>query len=277
MKIHFRKMHGLGNDFVVIDATHKPHYLTPEKIRLMADRHRGIGFDQLLLIEPSEFPEADFFYRIFNADGSESEQCGNGIRCVARFIHEKKLSDKKILFVATKKNLHELILLDDGLVRANMQIPEFKPEKIPFVSTECKEMYTINSPEGIINFMPLSVGNPHAVIEVSDINTVDVEKIGEFISFHPSFPEKTNVEFMQILSPSAIKLRVYERGTGETQACGSGACAAVVAGRMLKKLDEHIHVQLPGGELRISWQGEDTPVWMIGPAASVFEGVIELE
>lgn len=276
MRINFTKMHGLGNDFVVIDATKNKVFLSPEKIRILSDRHFGIGCDQILLVEPPVQDTADFKYRIFNADGSEVSQCGNGARCFARFVHDKQLSDKSEIIVDTNAGQLLLCLNDNGLVTVNMGVPRHKPEEIPLQTQKESQFYAINA-EGIEYVMSaVSMGNPHAVIKVDDVNSFPVEKIGAKLESHPFFPERANIGFMQILDRRHIRLRVYERGAAETLACGSGACAAVVVGIENGLLDHLVHVTLPGGELSIRWDGRDEPVLMTGPAVSVFEGQIEI-
>ena len=276
MKIQFTKMQALGNDFVVIDLVNQSVKLTAKSVSFMGDRHLGIGFDQLLLIEKTDDPEADFQYRIFNADGSESYQCGNGARCIAKFIAEKQMTDKTHIKVKTKLNLHNLILRPDKLVTVNMQVPELIPEKIPFIAEKISPSYAISTEFGDFNAQVLSMGNPHCVLTVSDVANIDVDKIGRCLSLHSRFPEHANVSFMQIVSKDEVHLRVYERGTGETSACGSGACASMVAGRLQGALSDKVLVKMPGGQLSIEWQGDDHPVWMTGPAFKVFEGEIEL-
>ncbi|MCF6202474.1 MAG: diaminopimelate epimerase [Methylococcaceae bacterium] len=273
----FTKMHGLGNDFVVIDAINQSISLSPEQIRLMADRHFGIGFDQLLLVEKPVSDNADFNYRIFNADASEVAQCGNGIRCFGRFVHDKKLSDKNIIRVDT--NVGQLILNfdEDEQITVNMGIPLHTPAEIPIKTDQEALFYTlfVNNTEKTLG--AVSMGNPHAVLQVDNINSAPVAKLGKLLENHPFFPERANIGFMQIMNRQSIKLRVYERGAAETLACGSGACAAVVIGieqGLLNK--EDINVELPGGQLLINWSGRGQPVFMKGPAVSVFEGQINL-
>ncbi len=275
--ITFTKMHGLGNDFVVIDAINQSISLSPEQIRLMADRHFGIGFDQLLLVEKPVSDNADFNYRIFNADASEVAQCGNGIRCFGRFVHDKKLSDKNIIRVDT--NVGQLILNfdEDEQITVNMGIPLHTPAEIPIKTDQEALFYTlfVNNTEKTLG--AVSMGNPHAVLQVDNINSAPVAKLGKLLENHPFFPERANIGFMQIMNRQSIKLRVYERGAAETLACGSGACAAVVIGieqGLLNK--EDINVELPGGQLLINWSGRGQPVFMKGPAVSVFEGQINL-
>jgi len=272
MKFHFTKMHGLGNDFVVIDAVNHAVTLSADVVRQIADRRRGIGCDQVLLVEKSRNPAVDFHYRIFNADGYEVGQCGNGARCLAQFIHEQGLSDKTTLVVSTQTAIVALERLPDGQIKVNMGEPRFAPADIPLQVVHQQELYAIELAGQVIPFGACSLGNPHAVIIVNDVVKSDVTRVGELFNHESLFPEGVNVGFMQILSPSEIHLRVFERGVGETYACGSGACAAVVIGRLQEQLAAMVRVRLPGGELQIEWQGPDHPVYMIGPAATVFAG-----
>lgn len=276
MQIHFTKMHGLGNDFVVIDAINQSIELSPEQIRFIADRHFGVGCDQLLLVEPAVSNNADFKYRIFNADGSEVAQCGNGARCFARFVHDKQLTEKAEIVVDTDAG--QLVLRIDGygLVTVNMGIPRHEPTQIPLALPERALLYRVSLPENDIEFAAVSMGNPHAVIRVDDVAVAPVAKVGKQLERHELFPQRANIGFMQIINRQHIKLRVYERGAAETLACGSGACAAVVAGIEQNLLDQQVKVELPGGELNISWQGQGCPVLMTGPAVSIFEGIIQL-
>jgi len=275
--IKFTKMHGLGNDFVVIDAINQNISLTSSQIKFIADRNFGIGCDQLLLVEKPVSNNADFKYRIFNADGSEVAQCGNGARCFARFIRDKKLLTKDKITVDTDSGQLILTLDKDGLITVNMGIPRHLPKEIPLDTEQQALTYTLLVNHTEIVFGAVSMGNPHAVITVKDINTEPVAKIGEALESHTFFPERANIGFMQIINRQHIKLRVYERGAAETLACGSGACAAVVIGIEQQQLDqENITVELPGGQLEINWAGPGHPVFMKGPATSVFEGQIEL-
>ena len=276
MHILFTKMHGLGNDFVVIDAINQPISLDRDQIRLLADRHFGIGCDQLLLVEPPQDESVLFTYRIFNADGGEVEQCGNGARCFARFVHEKGLTQERQIPVLTQAGKLILTLEDDGQVTVNMGTPEFSPARIPFEAPNQANRYELELAQQAVEVGVIALGNPHAVTMVSDINTAPVLTLGPEIETHPRFPQQVNAGFMQVVDQNMIKLRVYERGVGETLACGSGACAAVVVGRQWQLLSENVHVQLPGGTLSISWTGEGQPVMMTGPAQTVFEGSIEL-
>ncbi|MBI1424128.1 MAG: diaminopimelate epimerase [Gammaproteobacteria bacterium] len=276
MTLHFSKMHGLGNDFVVIDAISQPVALTADQIRQLADRHFGIGFDQLLLVETAQQSGADFRYRIFNADGGEVEQCGNGARCFARFVRAKGLTDKDRIAVETMKGILILSIQADQQVTVNMGIPDFIPAHIPFEVPARAAHYDLDVDNQTLRIGAVSMGNPHAVTQVDDIQHAPVTSLGPLIERHPAFPRRVNAGFMQIESPTAIAVRVYERGAGETLACGSGACAAMVVGRHWGLLEETVHVHLTGGTLIISWQGEGQPVMMTGPAEFVFEGSIEL-
>ena len=268
-------MHGLGNDFVVIDAINQAVELSSQQIQFLADRRRGIGCDQLLLVEKPTQAGVDFQYRIFNADGSEVAQCGNGARCFAQFVHDKKLSDKASIAVETASGIIYPTLKENGNVTVDMGVPQFSPDKIPFVSENKAIRYTLeldktpNVEMGVV-----SMGNPHAVMLVDDIETADVETLGVMIETHPHFPERVNVGFMQVVSSTQINLRVYERGAGETQACGTGACAAVVIGIQQGLLDKEVKVSLPGGDLDIVWAGDQDSVWMTGPATQVYDGEI---
>ena len=276
MNIRFSKMHGLGNDFMVVDTVNQAVKFTPDQIQRLANRHRGVGFDQLLIIAPPKDSTHDFFYQIFNADGSEAYQCGNGARCIAKYIHDHKLSDKKEFMVATKKNKHKLILENANTVTVDMGTPVLEPQEIPFKAEAKKNIYTLTITYGDYNVSVISMGNPHCIFEVDNANTIDLETIGKTLSEHPQFPHRTNVEFMQVVSMNHIRLRIYERGVGETEACGSGACAAVVAGILQNKLASKVTVTMPGGDLTVEWNGNNEPVWMTGPAAEVFEGEISL-
>jgi len=269
-------MHGLGNDFIVIDAINQSVSLTAEQVRLLADRHFGIGCDQLLLVEKASSSEADFRYRIYNADGGEVGQCGNGARCFMRFVHEQGLSDKTELQVDTAGGPLQLIREKDGQVSVNMGIPRLQPGEIPFDAPAFATHYALQLADTELQIAAISMGNPHAVLLVDDINSAPLAELGPAIEKHPRFPERVNAGFMQIVDRQIIRVRVYERGAGETLACGSGACAAVVAGRLWGQLDERVKVFLNGGELMVSWQGEGEPVMMTGPATTVYQGHIAL-
>ena len=274
--IHFTKMHGLGNDFVVIDAINQSINLSTEQICRLADRHFGVGFDQLLLVEKPVSDNADFKYRIFNADGSEVAQCGNGARCFARFVQNKKLSDKDEICVDTNAGQLLLCLTEDGLVTVNMGLPRLQPAEIPMAIEQEAEVYNVRINGQDYAFGAVSMGNPHAVLRVDNVATAPVPELGKILESHPLFPERANIGLMQIINRHNIKLRVYERGAAETLACGSGACAAVVIGITQGLLDSSVEVELPGGNLTINWLGQSASVWMTGSATTVFEGVIVL-
>ncbi|MGF1759015.1 diaminopimelate epimerase [Photobacterium sagamiensis] len=276
MQINFSKMHGLGNDFMVVDCVTQNVFFSPDAIRRLADRHRGIGFDQLLVVEPPYDPETDFHYRIFNADGSEVEQCGNGARCFARFVWMKGLTNKYHVAVSTKAGKMLLKLENDNQVTVNMGVPVFEPGKIPFRAKQFEKTYILRVGDSTLFCGAVSMGNPHCVTVVDDVDTAAVETLGPLVESHERFPERVNAGFMQVISANEVKLRVYERGAGETQACGSGACAAVAIGRVQGLLDENVKVCLPGGDLHIRWAGEGQPLYMTGPVAHVFDGQIVL-
>ncbi|EMV0268545.1 diaminopimelate epimerase [Vibrio parahaemolyticus] len=272
MHFHFSKMHGLGNDFMVVDCITQNVFFSQDLIRRLADRHTGVGFDQLLVVEAPYDPETDFHYRIFNADGSEVEQCGNGARCFARFVRLKGLTNKYSISVSTKKGKMILDVEDDGEVTVNMGVPEFEPNKIPFKAKQKEKTYIMRAGDKTLFCGAVSMGNPHVVTVVDDVDTADVDTLGPLLESHERFPERVNAGFMQVVSRDHIRLRVYERGAGETQACGSGACGAVAVGILQGLLDESVKVSLPGGELYISWQGPGKPLFMTGPATHVFDG-----
>ena len=277
MKLKFSKMHGLGNDFVVLDGVRQQVSLSTEQIRALGDRHMGVGFDQMLLVEPAQTAGADFRYRIFNADGSEVEQCGNGARCFVRFVHDQGLTDKSAIVVETKRGIIHPCLEADGLVTVDMGQPRFVPDEIPFVSDTDAPEQPLVLPDGTsLVIGAVSMGNPHAVTVVSDTETAPVAVQGPQIENHARFPQRVNAGFMQVLDRHNIRLRVYERGAGETLACGTGACAAVVSGIRRGLLDSPVRVQTRGGDLNIAWAGVGQPVIMTGPAVTVFTGEIEL-
>ena len=276
MKLKFSKMHGLGNDFVVLDGITQKLDLSTKQLRLLADRHFGIGCDQILLIENPTRSDADFRYRIFNSDGGEVEQCGNGARCFVRYVHDHGLSDKTEIRVETVSCIIVPRLEADGSVTVNMGVPRFEPKDIPFLTDHRAPVYLLSLADKIIEISALSMGNPHAVQVVDNVDTAPVASDGPQIEHHASFPQRVNAGFMQVLDRGHIKLRVYERGVGETLACGTGACAAVVAGIQRGLLDAAVRVTTHGGDLLIRWVGEAKPVLMTGPAVEVFEGVIEL-
>ena len=276
MLVNFSKMHGLGNDFLMLDNVTQNVYLPNDQIRRLADRNFGIGFDQLLVVEPPYDPDLDFHYRIFNADGSEVSQCGNGARCFARFVRMKGLINRNKIRVSTQSGKMTLFIEKDGNVTVTMPVPQFEPAKIPFTAQKAEGTYILRSDNETVLCGAVSMGNPHCVITVDDIAKASVTKLGAEISRHERFTQGANVGFMQVISPDVIKLRVYERGAAETLACGSGACAAVVVGQMQKKLAKQVTVELPGGKLRIYWKGPGNPVKMTGPAVHVFDGQLQL-
>lgn len=269
-------MHGLGNDFMVIDNVTDNIFVTTDQIKKLADRNFGIGFDQLLLVEPPYDPDLDFHYRIFNADGGEVSQCGNGARCFARFVKMKGLVNKQKIRVSTKSGKLTLFIERDGNVTVNMGPARFEPQQIPFNANKTEATYILRAAEQTFLCGVVSLGNPHCVITVDDVDNVDINTLGPELEHHERFPERANIGFMQVLSADRIKLRVWERGVGETQACGTGACAAVVIGQMQNKLGEKVTVQLPGGELIIRYKGMGDNVKMTGPATHVYDGKINL-
>ena len=272
MHFHFSKMHGLGNDFMVVDCITQNIFFSPDLIRRLANRHTGVGFDQLLVVEAPYDPETDFHYRIFNADGSEVEQCGNGARCFARFVRMKGLTNKFTVNVSTKKGKMTLAIEEDDQVTANMGEPVFEPSKIPFKAKQTEKTYILRTDEDTLFCGAVSMGNPHVVTVVDDLDTTDVDRLGPLLESHERFPERVNAGFMQVISRDEVRLRVYERGAGETQACGSGACGAVAVGIVQGLLDSSVTVHLPGGALYIEWQGPGHPLYMTGPATHVFDG-----
>jgi diaminopimelate epimerase len=272
MGLQFSKMQGLGNDFMVVDAIHQSVDLTPDQVKKWADRHFGVGFDQLLAVESPSSPEVDFKYRIFNADGSEVQQCGNGARCFAKFVYDKGLTDKKEISVETASGVIVLYIEDSGWVRVNMGPPNFAPSALPFKVPEEQERYRVEVEGASFEIGAVSMGNPHAVLRVADVSDAPVEKVGAALESHELFPERVNVGFAELVDRKHIKLRVYERGAAETLACGTGACAAMVVFRRWNEVDDEVIVSLPGGELKVQWSGNASdPVWMSGPAVRVFD------
>lgn len=276
MQIPFTKMHGLGNDFIVLDAINHPDLLAldSEQQRLLADRHFGIGCDQILWVLPSDKPDVDFRYRIVNADGQEVQQCGNGARCFARFVKERGLTDKEVLSVETLGGIIHPRLESDGLVTVDMGKPRFAPNDLPFIADEIADRYELDVTGQSYQIGTVSMGNPHAVIQVDDLETFDVTGVGALVESHARFPERVNAGFMQVISTTHIRLQVYERGVGLTLACGTGACAAAVIGQRWGVLEQRSTVSLAGGDLQICWDGDN--VLMTGPATNVFEGTIQL-
>lgn len=276
MLVRFTKMHGLGNDFVVLDLVTQRIKLNANIVRKLGDRNFGVGFDQLLIVEPPTTPDVDFRYRIYNSDGSEVENCGNGARCFAKFVRDKRLTGKDEIAVETANGRAVLKIREDRQVEVDMGAPRLNPADVPFEADTAAAIYPIEVDGETYEISAVSMGNPHGVLVVDDVDTAPVEVLGPQLEPHARFPQKANIGFMQIVSRSEIRLRVYERGAGETKACGTGACAAVVAGIQRGLLDSTVKAQLTGGELEISWTGGDAPVIMTGPATTVFEGQIFL-
>jgi diaminopimelate epimerase len=276
MLLRFTKMHGCGNDFVVLDLITQRLALRDRHVRKLADRRFGIGCDQVLVVEPPGRPDVDFRYRIFNADGGEVEQCGNGARCFARYVRDKRLTGKDRIRVETKAGVIELQITRNKQVEVDMGVPILEPERIPFDAPTRALTYPLDVDGDAHEIGAVSMGNPHAVLLVDDVDRAPVATLGPRIENHPRFPKRVNAGFMQVVNRGEIKLRVFERGAGETLACGTGACAAVVSGRLRGLLDQHVQVLLPGGILTIDWPGEGRPVIMTGPATTVFEGQIQL-
>ena len=265
-------MHGLGNDFLVIDNVTQNVYLPNDQIKRLADRNFGVGFDQMLVVEPPYDPDLDFHYRIFNADGSEVSQCGNGARCFAKFVRMKGLTNRNKIKVSTQSGKMTLFVERDGNITVTMPTPQFEPNKIPFTANKVEGTYILRSEDETVLCGAVSLGNPHCVITVDDVEKAPVASLGAELSVHERFPKGANIGFMEVVSADTIKLRVYERGAQETLACGSGACAAAVIGQMQKKLAKQVYVKLPGGKLKIYWKGPGHPVKMTGPATHVFDG-----
>ena len=276
MQLKFTKMHGLGNDFVMVDFVSQRGYLSPEQVRRIADRRFGIGCDQVLVVEPPDQPDVDFRYRIFNADGGEVEQCGNGARCFARFVREQRLTSQRIIRVQTLGGLITLRVTDDDQVEVDMGAPRFTPDEIPFIADVLASTYVLPVDQHQVEISAISMGNPHAVLLVDNVDTAPVAEWGPFIENHERFPKRVNVGFMQVVDRQSVRLRVFERGAGETLACGTGACAAAVAGIQRGLLDSPVTVSLPGGQLAIRWAGEHQPVVMTGPAVTVYRGQVKI-
>ena len=275
MLIHFSKMHGLGNDFMVIDNVTQNIFLSTDQVAQLADRNRGVGFDQLLMVEPPYDPDVDFHYRIFNADGSEVQQCGNGARCFGRFVRHKGLSNKDRFKVSTKKGVLDIALGLDDQVQVDMGMPVFEPQQVPFKANKTEVTYILRAAEQTFLCGVVSMGNPHCVLLIDDVETAPVESVGALLAQHSRFPEGANIGFLQIVDREHAKLRVFERGVGETQACGSGACAAAVWAILQDKLATTATIELPGGSLQVAWQ-QGQPVTMTGSATHVFDGQIIL-
>jgi len=276
MLLDFSKMHGLGNDFIVIDAVTRPVALSADQIRFLSDRRLGVGCDQVLVVEPARDRSMDFFYRIYNADGSEVEQCGNGARCFVRFVHERGLTSKKEISVGTASGIIRPRIEADGLISVDMGVPRFRPADVPFIADAEAISYSLDFNGKKFDVGVVSMGNPHAVLRVDDVASAPVAELGPLIERHDRFPKKVNAGFMEVVDRRHVRLRVYERGVGETLACGSGACAAMVVGCRQGLLDDRVSIELPGGSLLVQWAGGGAAVWMTGPATHVFEGKIEI-
>lgn len=277
MRLDFVKMHGLGNDFIVFDAPRNGVLPDAQALRRLADRHTGIGFDQALVISPPHSPDSAIYYRIFNSDGSEIEQCGNGARCLAALVNRRAGKGPGEVRMDSPAGRIEARVRPDGLVSVRMGIPDFNPRALPFEAQAEADTYSLHAAGQELRIGAVSMGNPHAVLRVDSVDAAPVDSVGPAVENHPRFPRRTNVEFMQILSPGHIRLRVYERGAGETRACGTGACGAAVMGRRWGLLQEEVAVDLPGGRLLVNWAGAGSPVWLTGPTATVFEGRVEIE
>jgi diaminopimelate epimerase len=276
MRLAFTKMHGLGNDFIVFDAEHPESVPGAEALRRLADRRTGIGFDQALVLSPPRRPDTDVYYRIFNADGSEVEQCGNGARCIARLVATRAARQERPLTMDSPGGLVEARLRRDGLVSVAMGVPDFDPRSLPFEAEREMASYRIELPTGPVEFGAVSIGNPHAVIRVRSVRDAPVDSVGPAMENHARFPRRVNVGFLEIVAPDHVRLRVFERGVGETQACGTGACAAVAVGRRHGPLAEEVRVDLPGGRLIVQWPGPGESIWLTGPAETAFEGTVDV-
>ncbi|WP_434140297.1 diaminopimelate epimerase [Pseudomonas luteola] len=276
MLLRFTKMHGLGNDFMVLDLISQHAHIQPKHARQWGDRHTGVGFDQLLIVETPSNPDVDFRYRIFNSDGSEVEQCGNGARCFARFVFDKRLTVKKVIKVETKGGIIELRLRNDNQVMVDMGAPRLEPRQIPFEADAEAISYPVQVEGRTVELAAVSMGNPHGVLRVDNVDTAPVHELGPKLEHHPRFPNRANIGFLQVIDEHRARLRVWERGAGETQACGTGACAAVVAGIRQGWLNSPVQIELPGGLLDIEWAGPGKPVLMTGPAVRVYEGQVRL-
>ncbi|MCD4864357.1 diaminopimelate epimerase [Pseudomonas sp. PLB05] len=276
MQLRFTKMHGLGNDFMVLDLISQHAHIQPKHVRLWGDRNTGVGFDQLLIVETPTTPDVDFRYRIFNADGSEVEQCGNGARCFARFVFDKRLTVKKQIRVETKSGIIELHLKGDGQVRVDMGAPRLQAAEIPFIAEAETLSHAVQVDGETVELAVVSMGNPHGVLRVADVDQAPVLTLGPKLECHPRFPQKANIGFLQIIDTQRARLRVWERGVGETRACGTGACAAAVAGIRQGWLKSPVSIELPGGLLNIEWDGVGQPVLMTGPATRVYEGQVRV-
>jgi diaminopimelate epimerase len=276
MRLAFTKMHGLGNDFIFFDAAAPQAIPSPAALRALADRRTGIGFDQALVLSPPHRSGTDVYYRIFNADGSEVEQCGNGARCIARLVASRAGESGRALVLDSPGGLVNARLRGDGLVSVAMGVPDFDPRSLPMIADAAADSYHMDLPSGPVEFAAVSVGNPHAVIRVRSVDDAPVDTVGRAMENHARFPRRVNVGFLEMVAPDHVRLRVFERGVGETRACGTGACAAVAVGRRHGPLAEEVKVDLPGGRLIVQWAGLGEPVWLTGPAETAFEGHVDI-
>jgi diaminopimelate epimerase len=276
MRLAFTKMHGLGNDFIVFDAATPQAMPSPDTLRALAHRRTGIGFDQALVLAPPRRSGTDVYYRIFNADGSEVEQCGNGARCIARLVASRAGELDRTLVLDSPGGLVNARLRGDGLVSVEMGVPDFDPRSLPMIADAEADTYHVDLRSGPVEFAALSIGNPHAVIRVRSLRDAPVDTVGPAMENHARFPRRVNVGFLEIVAPDHVRLRVHERGVGETQACGTGACAAVAVGRRHGPLAEEVKVDLPGGRLIVQWAGPGAPIWLTGPAETAFEGQVDI-
>ena len=274
--LRFTKMHGLGNDFVVVDLVSQHFHIDARVIKRLADRRFGVGCDQVLLVEPPRDPDMDFRYRIFNGDGQEVEQCGNGARCIARLVASRSRRTDRSLRMDSPGGIVLARLRQDGLVSVAMGVPDFRPESLPLLAPGPAELYEIETPAGPVELAAVSLGNPHAVIRVRSVDDAAVDTVGPAIENHARFPHRVNVGFVEVLGPERIRLRVFERGVGETRACGTGACAAVAVGRRQDVLGEQVSVDMPGGRVTVQWAGPGEQIWLTGPAETAFEGQVEI-
>ncbi len=276
MRFNFVKMHGLGNDFVIFEADAGQPVPDSETLSMLANRRTGVGFDQALILEPPRQDGSDIYYRVINADGDEVEQCANGARCIASLLVGRRKSGSAELVMDSLGGLVRATVRNDGLVSLNMGVPDFAPASLPFNTSNEAYVYPLEVAGSEVEIGAVSIGNPHAVVTVASVDTAPVDRLGPALETHPDFPRRTNVGFMEIKNPGHIRLRVYERGTGETRACGTGACAAVAVGRRHGKLEESVQVALPGGNLQVDWAGPGEPIWLTGPTEKVYEGTFEL-
>jgi len=277
MRLKFTKMHGLGNDFIVFDAPQPHEVPTPAQLRRLADRRTGIGFDQALVLSAPRSPGTDVYYRIFNADGTEVEQCGNGARCIATLVARRNSRRERPMRLGSPGGVVDAVMRDDGLVSVAFGLPDFDPRSLPFEAAAEAASYRIDLSSGTVEFGAVSIGNPHAVIRVASVADAPVDTVGPAMENHARFPRRVNVGFVEIVSPEHVRLRVFERGTGETLACGTGACAAVAIGRRHGPLAEEVRVDTRGGRLIVGWRGPGEPIWLTGPAETSFEGQVELQ